>query len=108
MTIMDLTSLKQAIEQRAHAAPGLGARIDFVFEDGDVVHLDATARPPKVTTGEGDPDADLPDTTLRVSKETLSKMLNGDLGATMAFMTGKLKVSGDMQVALKLQEILED
>jgi len=108
MAAMDLAALRQVIEQRARAAPGLRARVDFVFDDGDVLHLDATRQPPEISEGSTDPDADLPDTTLRVSKDTLSRIIGGELGATMAFMTGKLKVSGDMQVALKLQEILED
>ena len=34
------------------------------------------------------------------------EMMNGNLNAQMAFMSGKLKVAGDMGLALKLQSIL--
>ncbi len=33
-------------------------------------------------------------------------MLAGDLEPATAFMTGKLRVSGDMSVALKLQRVV--
>jgi putative sterol carrier protein len=32
--------------------------------------------------------------------------LNGDLNPMMAVMTGKVKISGDMSVAMKLQNLL--
>jgi putative sterol carrier protein len=33
-------------------------------------------------------------------------MINGKLNGQMAFMTGKLKVAGDMGLAMKLQTLL--
>jgi putative sterol carrier protein len=33
-------------------------------------------------------------------------LVSGELDPTTAFMTGKIKVSGDMSVALKLQRVL--
>ena len=33
-------------------------------------------------------------------------MMNGKLNGQMAFMTGKLKVAGDMGLAMKLQTLL--
>ena len=33
------------------------------------------------------------------------KIINGDQNPTTAFMTGKLKVSGDMGNAMKLQQL---
>jgi putative sterol carrier protein len=38
--------------------------------------------------------------------DSLTDMLSGDLDPTTAFMTGKIKVAGDMSVALKLQRVL--
>ncbi|HQU37736.1 MAG TPA: SCP2 sterol-binding domain-containing protein, partial [Anaerolineales bacterium] len=41
-----------------------------------------------------------PKMTMTVDSEDYIKIANGELDATMAFMKGKVKVSGDMGVAL--------
>lgn len=46
------------------------------------------------------------DCTIVLSKKNLKKLLTGDLSPTTAFMTGKIKVDGDMSVALQLQGLL--
>lgn len=45
--------------------------------------------------------------TLQMSDENFLKLVEGNLNPTMAFMTGKLKISGDLGLAMKLQSILE-
>lgn len=45
--------------------------------------------------------------TLRTSEKNFSKLLKDDLNTTMAFMTGGLKVDGNLGLALKLQEIVK-
>ena len=51
----------------------------------------------------GDDDADV---TLSASAETFKAILDGDQNPTAAFMTGKLKVDGDMGLAMKLAGVL--
>jgi putative sterol carrier protein len=34
-------------------------------------------------------------------------MIDGELDGTAAFMTGKLKIEGDMGIAMKLQSVLK-
>ncbi|WP_412176200.1 SCP2 sterol-binding domain-containing protein [Lentibacter sp. XHP0401] len=46
------------------------------------------------------------DCTLKISKENLGKLLTGKLNAMTGVMTGKLKVSGDMGVAMRLAKLL--
>lgn len=46
------------------------------------------------------------DCTIIVSREDLESMVKGELDPTMAFMQGKLKINGDMSVALQLQPLL--
>ena len=48
------------------------------------------------------------DSTLTLSPEALQQMIDGALDPTFAYMTGKLKISGSMGVALKLAAMLED
>ena len=55
-----------------------------------------------VTVSEGTSDADC---TFLASEETFEKIASGEQNATTAYMTGKLKIKGDMGAAMKLQKI---
>lgn len=51
----------------------------------------------------GDEEADV---TLSADAETFQSILEGDTNPTSAFMTGKLKIDGDMGMAMKLAAVL--
>lgn len=51
----------------------------------------------------GDDDADV---TLTAEADVFQSILEGETNATAAFMTGKLKVDGDMGLAMKLASTL--
>jgi putative sterol carrier protein len=55
-----------------------------------------------VSVSEGAGDADC---TFSASEETFEKITSGEQNATTAYMTGKLKIKGDMGAAMKLQKI---
>ena len=55
-----------------------------------------------VTVTAGGEDADAVITT---SEETFEKIASGEQNPTSAYMTGKLKVKGDMGAAMKLQKL---
>ncbi|QPC91058.1 SCP2 sterol-binding domain-containing protein [Mesorhizobium sp. INR15] len=46
------------------------------------------------------------DCTIKLSLDDLDSLISGDLNPTMAFMTGKIKVEGDMTVAMSLSQLL--
>lgn len=46
------------------------------------------------------------DCTIRISTDNLTKLLAGKLNPMTGVMMGKLKVSGDMGVAMKLGQLL--
>ncbi|HXP95067.1 MAG TPA: SCP2 sterol-binding domain-containing protein [Telmatospirillum sp.] len=52
-----------------------------------------------------DGDADV-DCTIRISAETLMKMLDGKLDPMLAYTLGKIKVKGSMGLAMKLVSVL--
>jgi putative sterol carrier protein len=49
--------------------------------------------------------AEAPNITLTIADENFVKMLTGKLDGTVAFMTGKLKVKGDMGLAMRLPQL---
>lgn len=51
-------------------------------------------------------DADEADVTMTASTDTFQSILGGSLNPTMAFMSGKLKLDGDMGTAMKLGSAL--
>ncbi|MGH3127206.1 MAG: SCP2 sterol-binding domain-containing protein [Gaiellaceae bacterium] len=55
-----------------------------------------------VTVTDGAEEADC---TFSASEETFEKIASGEQNATTAYMTGKLKIKGDMGAAMKLQKI---
>lgn len=46
------------------------------------------------------------DCTISLSLENLEALIAGDLSPTMAFMTGKITVDGDMTIAMALSKLL--
>ena len=78
--------------------PGKTIKIDFGGDDG-VILLDGANSLVS--------DADQPaDTTIKVSWDDWNAMATGALDGMTAFMTGKLKVEGDMSNAMQLQGVL--
>ena len=75
-----------------------GKRVCLDFGDGGAIMLDGVAG--RVDTGVGPADA-----TIRLSFANFLKLADGSLGGTMAFLTGKLKVDGDMAAAMQLQTV---
>ncbi len=47
------------------------------------------------------------DCTLELSDKNFKKLVNGNLNATSAFMMGKIKVKGNIGLALKLEKLLK-
>ena len=51
--------------------------------------------------------ADNPTTTLNASADDLYQVFTGSINAVSAFMQGKIKVAGEMSLAIKLQTIFD-
>ena len=46
------------------------------------------------------------DCTIKLSLSDLEDLIAGDLSPTTAFMTGKIKIEGDMSVAMALSQLI--
>ena len=99
--MMAVSDIESAFSGRLAQFSQLGAKLKFDFGD-DRLFIDGTQSP--AVMSHADEDAD---TTLVISSEDLEKIMHGQLDATMAFMTGKLKVKGNTGNAMKLASILK-
>jgi putative sterol carrier protein len=92
----------EGLESRIDPSKTAGMTNSYVFEiDGaGTWKVDVQDGSVSVTEGGGDADA-----TISASEETFGQIASGDLNATTAYMTGKLKIKGDMGAAMKLQKL---
>ena len=92
----------EGLESRLDPSKTAGMTNSYVFEiDGaGTWRVDVDDGTVKVAEEGGDADA-----TIAASEETFQQIASGDLNATTAYMTGKLKVRGDMGAAMKLSRL---
>jgi len=92
----------EGLESRIDPSKTAGMTNSYVFEiDGaGTWKVDVQDGSVSVTEGGGEADA-----TISASEETFGQIASGDLNATTAYMTGKLKIKGDMGAAMKLQKL---
>jgi putative sterol carrier protein len=97
---MDLQTATSTLRDKVGADSGLGGTLKFDCGDNGTVVIDGAATPNTVDNTNRDTDC-----TISLTIDTLGEMIAGELNPTTAFMTGRIKVSGDMGVALKLQSV---
>lgn len=98
---MSVSDIESAFASRLEQFSQLGAKLKFDFGD-DRLHIDGTQTPAVMTHDDADADC-----TLKITADDLVKIMHGQLDATMAFMTGKLKVQGSTAIAMKLSTVLK-
>lgn len=96
---MDISALVSEMQKKAAAAAPLGNTLKFNM-GGECIYIDGN-NGNAVSTDDKDADC-----TISVDKDDFIALSNGDLNPMMAFMSGKIKVDGDMSVAMKLQSLL--
>ena len=97
---MDATALLAQLNDQAQKTDPIGATIKFEVDE-HVVFIDGTGDSNVVSQANDDADC-----TITTSLDTLMKLQSGDLNPMMAVMGGKIKIKGDMGLAMKLQSLL--
>jgi putative sterol carrier protein len=97
MTLQELTDKMKA---GAGSKSAFGNTVKFATPEG-AIFIDGKSTPVAVSN-----DDNAADCTIKMSLSDLVDLVGGKLDGMTAFMTGKLKIEGDMGVAMKLQSIL--
>jgi putative sterol carrier protein len=107
-----VTSVKDVFERhipaKLQAKPDVVAKINAIYQfnisgpGGGTWSVDCTQAGGKVAAGA----APAARCTVAATDQHFLDIVNGKLNPQMAFMSGKLKIQGDMGLAMKLQQIL--
>lgn len=89
----------------AEESKGLSGRVQFSLSGFGGGEWGVVLSDGKVSVSEG--VMSQPQLTVKASTENAEKLLNGKLDPMMAFMTGKIKIAGDMALGMKLIGLLK-
>ena len=93
-TVSDITErIRKGLQER----PGLTKSLKLDFKGEGFIHVDG-----QTVTNEDAPA----DCTVVIAREDLEAMAKGELDPMSAMLRGRLKIKGDMAVAMQLQSML--
>lgn len=98
---MNFETILSAVSAQATNVAPFGAKLKFVLGD-HVILIDGTGDSNIVS--QLDEEAAC---TISTDTDTFMQLKNGDLNPMMAVMTGKVKIKGDMGLAMKLQSLIQ-
>jgi len=98
---MTLEKITEEMRSRVGAHSPISAIIKFDFGDDGMVRIDGKSSPTVIDNEDSDADC-----TVKVTMDNFIQIAEGNLNPQMAFMTGKLRVEGDMSLAMQLGSIL--
>ena len=99
---MTIESVESRITELMAGNSPLNATIKFEFKEGGVLVVESTEDNSAIVYEDGPADC-----TVKVKSADLLKMMDGKMDPMLAFTMGKLKVKGDMGVAMKLTKFFE-
>lgn len=97
---MEYQEILEGVKNQAARTSPLGGTVKFVM-DGKIIYIDGSGDTNIVS--EEDIEANCLITT---TLEDMGKMMSGQLNPMMATMMGKMKIKGDMGLAMKLQSLI--
>ena len=92
----------EGLPARADQSKLAGMNNSYLFDIEGTGQWLVTIQEGVVSVREGGGEADC---TIAASEDNFQKILNGEQNPTAVYMTGKLKIKGDMAAAMKLQKL---
>src|SRR5262249_54572516 len=92
----------ETLESRADPAKAAGITATYLFVVDGAGEWTVAVDDGKVAVTEGRSEADC---TLTASEDVFRRIVSGKQNALTAYMTGKLKVGGDVSKAMQLQKL---
>lgn len=93
---MGVQAIVDQIKPKVESA-GFERSVKFDTGPDGVIVIDGAT----ISTADQDTDC-----TIKLSLSDLEDMISGELNPTTAFMTGKIKIEGDMSVAMALSQLI--
>ena len=100
--IMTLEELTKFFDDHAHKMADIDKTMKLVLDEG-IIYVEMKGENSVVTNEDKEADC-----VITTKTETLQALREGKLNPMMAVMGGKIKIKGDMGVAMKLQSLLSD
>lgn len=97
---MNQETITSEFQKRADVIDPIGATFKFQLDDM-TIYVDGTGESNIVTNEDKEAAC-----TIATDMDTFMALQKGDMNPMMAVMTGKVKIKGDMGLAMKLQSLL--
>ncbi|MDP4712412.1 MAG: SCP2 sterol-binding domain-containing protein [Saprospiraceae bacterium] len=97
---MNFDQLYDVFQAQGHKIPVIGKTLKLVLEEGPI-YIDMSGEATAISKEDKEADC-----TVTTTTATLQGLKDGSVNAMMAVMSGKIKVKGDMSIAMKLQALL--
>jgi putative sterol carrier protein len=96
--------IQAALQADPSRTGGLTAVYQFNLEGEDAGVYQIHLSPDGATVSEGEKET--PQCTLSLTADDFKEMVQGNLNGTAAFMSGRLRVDGDLGLAMRLESVL--
>ena len=98
----DVKEFFEGLASRVDPSKTTGMTNSYLFDIEGAGQWRVAVADGNVEVSEGASEADA---TISASEENFLKLVRGEQNPTTAYMTGKLKIKGDMGAAMKLQKL---
>lgn len=92
----------ESLPSRIDPSKTAGMRNTYLFDIDGAGQWKVDVQDGSVNVTEGAGEADV---TVAATEETFNRIVGGELNPTTAYMSGKIKIKGDMGAAMKLQKL---
>lgn len=96
-----VTEITTYLKQSLPADGTIGARLKFVYPGVGVVMIDGRKIPNVVSNRD-----EVADCTVEIDPNVHFKLLHGEMDQGLAFRQGKMRISGDVAIAVRLGPVL--